>query len=247
MFQLMHGDCLELMKQIPDGSVDMILCDLPYGTTACDWDAIIPLDELWCEYKRVIKQNKAIVLTACQPFTSRLISSNFDAFKYEWIWRKSRATGFLQSKFMPMKNHENICVFCFSGKPTFNPQKTDGHKPTNSAIGYGHSPTFGSSKLRVYCGGDTTRNPVTVQDFKSERGLHPTQKPVSMMEYLINTYSNAGDVVLDNCMGSGTTGVACANTGRRFIGIEKDDGYFEIAKQRIEQAHSNRESELFAS
>lgn len=233
MISLYLGDCLEKMCEIEDQSVDLVLCDLPYGLTACKWDSVIPLDLLWEQYKRVCKPNAAIVLTASQPFTSRLIASNFDAFKYEWIWRKSRATGFLQSKFMPMKNHENICVFCFSGKPTFNPQKTDGHKPTNSAIGYGHSPTFGASKLRGYKGGDTTRNPVTVQDFKSERGLHPTQKPVQMMEYLINTYSNIGDVVLDNCMGSGTSGVAAVMTGRRFIGIERDERFFEIARSRI--------------
>lgn len=230
---LLYGDCLEVMNGLEEHSIDLVLCDLPYGLTACKWDSVIPLDMLWEQYRRVCKPSAAIVLTASQPFTSRLISSNFDAFRYEWIWRKSRATGFLQSKFMPMKNHENICVFCFSGKPTFNPQKTHGHKPTNSAIGYGHSPTFGASKLREYKGGDTTRNPVTVQDFKSERGLHPTQKPVPMMEYLIKTYSNPGDTVLDNCMGSATCGIAARNTGRKFIGIESDPVFFDVAKKRM--------------
>lgn len=235
--QLLYGDCLELMKDIPDKSVDMILCDLPYGTTACKWDIIIPFDKLWEQYNRICEG--AIVLSASQPFTSKLIMSNLDNFKYEWIWHKSRYTGFLQSKYMPMKAHENICVFVGQGIPTYNPQKTTGHIPTNSAKGKGHSPTFGQSKERDYKGGDTTRFPKTVQEFKSERGLHPTQKPVALMEYLIKTYTNEGNTVLDNCMGSGTTGIACINTNRNFIGIEKDQGYFNIAKERIGQ-HDNQ-------
>jgi site-specific DNA-methyltransferase (adenine-specific) len=233
MINLMLGDCLERMKEIPDGSVDMVLTDPPYGTTACKWDSVIPLESMWEQLKRVIKSNGAIVLTASQPFTSILISSNLKMFKYEWIWSKSRHTGFLQSKFMPMKAHENILVFVQKGKSTYNPQKTTGHPPTNSAKGYGHSPTFGNSKERNYKGGDTTRYPKSIQKFKNERGHHPTQKPVALMEYLIKTYTNESETVLDFTMGSGTTGVACKNLNRKFIGIEMDEGYFETAKKRI--------------
>ena len=231
--QLMQGDCLELMREIPDNSIDMVLCDLPYGITACKWDEVIPLDKLWDSYKRIVKPNGAIVLTSSQPFTTMLINSGLKQFKYEWIWEKSRSTGFLQSKFMPMKSHENICVFCFEGTPTFNPQKTKGHNPTNSAKGYGHSSTFGDSKERDYQGGDTERNPKTVLRFKSERGLHPTQKPVELMKYLIDTYSNPGETILDNCFGSATTAIACIKSGRKFIGIEKDKEYFLLGQDRI--------------
>ena len=214
----------------------MVCSDLPYGITACKWDTPLDLQLLWAEYARIVKPNAAIVLTASQPFTSALIMSNPKAFKYEWIWEKSRFTGFLQSKFMPMKSHENVLIFCFAGVPTYNPQKTEGHVPTNSAKGYGHSPTFGASKERDYKGGDTTRYPKTVQRWKSERGFHPTQKPVEMMEYLVATYTNEGETVLDNCMGSGTTGVACKNLKRKFIGIELEDNYFSIATDRIRAA-----------
>ena len=230
---LMFGDCLERMKEIPDGSIDMILTDPPYGTTACKWDSIIPLDLMWLQLKRIIKPNGAIVMTASQPFTTILISSNMKMFKYEWVWQKTRFTGFLQAKYMPMKSHENILIFCYSGKPTYNPQRTTGHAPTNSAKGYGHAPTFGKSKERDYKGGDTTRNPVTVQKFKNERGHHPTQKPVALMEYLIKTYTNENETVLDFTMGSGTTGVAAKNLKRKFIGIENDLNYFGTACVRI--------------
>jgi len=231
---LLHGDCIKLMFDIPSKSVDMVCCDMPYGTTACKWDTVLPLDMLWSHYRRIVRDSGAIVLTASQPFTSTVVLSNRRAFKYEWIWEKSRHTGFLQSKFMPMKAHENILVFCLSGVPTYNPQKTHGHAPTHSAKGYGHSPTFGASKERDYKGGDTTRFPKTVQRWSSERGLHPTQKPLAMIEYLVATYTNSGDTVLDNCMGSGTTGVACKNLGREFIGIELDEEYYKIAVRRIE-------------
>lgn len=248
MINLMLGDCLERMKEIEGGSVDMILTDPPYGTTACKWDSIIPLEPMWEQLKRIIKPNGAIVMTASQPFTSVLVASNIKNFKYEWIWEKTRATGFLQAKFMPMKNHESAMVFSdedldhcdmpvfvCQGKPNYNPQKTEGHAPTNSAKGYGHSPTFGNSKERNYKGGDTTRNPKSVLKFTSERGLHPTQKPVALMEYLIKTYTNEIETVLDFAMGSGTTGVAAKNLNRNFIGIELDGKYFEIAKERINQ------------
>ena len=237
MLNLMHGDCLEKMAEIESGSVDLVLADPPYGKTACEWDKIIPFAPMWSQLKRIIKPNSAIVMTASQPFTSALIMSNPKAFKYEWIWCKSRRTGFLQAEFMPMLAHENVCVFCFSGKPTYNPQKTTGHPPTNSAKGYGHSSTFGASKERDYKGGDTTRYPLTVQEFKSERGHHPTQKPVALMEYLIKTYSNPGDLVLDFTMGSGTTGVAAMNLDRRFIGIEGKEKHFHTATGRIVEAY----------
>lgn len=233
--KLIHGKFLKEVPSVPSGSIDMVLVDVPYGTTACKWDAIIPFEPMWRQIKRVIKPQAAIVMTASQPFTSALIMSNPKAFKYEWIWHKSRYTGFLQAKFMPMKAHENICVFCYSGKPTYNPQKTTGHIPTNSAKGYGHSPTFGASKERNYKGGDTTRYPKTIQVFKSERGFHPTQKPVTLMEYLIKTYSDEGDTVLDFAMGSGTTGVACKRLNRDFIGIEKEADYYRIACERIKK------------
>ncbi len=233
---LYHGDCLEVLKEADDGEFDMVLADPPYGTTACKWDSVIDLELMWEQLKRVVKPNGAIVLTASQPFTTVLISSNLKEFKYEWIWHKSRSTGFLQAKFMPMKSHENVCVFGGKGKPVYNGQKTNGHSPTNSAIGYGHSTTFGDSKQRNYKGGDTDRHPKSIQEFKSERGLHPTQKPVALMEYLIKTYTNEGEVVLDFTMGSGTTGVACKNLNRNFVGIELDPTYFEIAEKRIEEA-----------
>lgn len=211
----------------------MILCDLPYGTTACKWDSIINLSELWEQYRRITKPNAAIVLTASQPFTTTLISSNFKDFKYEWIWHKSRATGFLQTSYMPLKQHESVLVFCKEGTPTYNPQKTKGHKPTSSAFGCGHSPTFGKCKARNYKGGDTDRHPKSVIDFKNERGLHPTQKPETLFGYLIKTYSNEGDLILDNCCGSGTTGAAAKKLNRDFILIEKESNFFEVTKNRI--------------
>ncbi|MFA6063854.1 MAG: site-specific DNA-methyltransferase [Gallionella sp.] len=231
--ELFRGGCLDVMPFLPDRCTDMILADLPYGTTACKWDSVIPFEPLWGQYRRLIKPNGAIVLFGSQPFTSALVMSNPCAFKYEWIWQKTRFTGFLQSKYMPMKAHENVLVFCFNGTPTYNPQKTEGHHPTNSARGYGHSPTFGANKMRDYQGGDTTRFPKTVQTWKNERGHHPTQEPVAACEYLIRTYTNEGETVLDNTMGSGTTGVACVNTGRKFMGIERDDTYYDTAMRRI--------------
>lgn len=227
------GDCLEIMNNIQDGSIDMVLCDLPYGITACDWDHIIPMESLWKQYDRITKPNAAIILTASQPFTSMLVSSNLNSFKYEWIWKKTRSTGFLQANYMPMKNHESVLVFCNNGKPTFNPQKTHGHKPASSAIGHGHSPTFGKSRERNYLGGNTTRNPKSVIEFQSERGLHPTQKPESLFGYLIKTYSNEGDLILDNCAGSGTTGSAAKKLGRDFILIEKDPEHYQTINNRL--------------
>jgi DNA modification methylase len=238
----MNGDCLELMKDIPSGSVDMVLCDLPYGTTACKWDAVIPFDELWKSYERTVKPNGAIVLTASQPFTTALAASNLQKFRYTWVWDKKFAGNFVQAKRMPMRTHEDVLVFSMGERmPDYYPQMVKRDKPIKkggnkqaSAIPIKRTATseaFGAS-VKVY----DEKHPTTILEFcgrDGERGLHPTQKPVTLMEYLIRTYTNEGDTVLDNCMGSGTTGVACTNTGRKFIGIEKDKVYFEIAKNRI--------------
>lgn len=228
---LWQGDCLELMKQIPDKSVDMILCDLPYGTTQNKWDTVIPLESLWRQYRRICKG--AVVLTSAQPFTSVLILSNISEFKYQWVWRKPQGTGHLNAKKQPMRNHEDVNIF-YSSQPTYNPQMTPG-KPYVCKSGRA-SENWGS-QVSVVTENIGERYPLTVQEFATDKTkLHPTQKPVALMEYLIRTYTNEGMTILDNCMGSGTTGVACVNTNRNFIGIEKDEKYFEIAKNRIELA-----------
>lgn len=237
MIELYHGDCLEVMKQIPDGSVDMVLCDLPYGTTACKWDTIIPFEPLWEQYWRITKPNAAIVLTAAQPFTSALVMSQIKHFKYEWIWDKVKGTGHLNSKKMPMRNHESVLVF-YKNLPTYNPLKTYGH---TRKVSYKskrlQSQVYGkTNKDTEY--DSTERYPRSIQVFSTDTqkiSIHPTQKPVALMEYLIKTYTNEGETVLDNCMGSGTTGVACKNLNRNFIGIEKELEYFEIAKKRIDE------------
>ena len=228
------GDCLEIMKSIPDKSIDAIICDLPYGTTACKWDSVIPFEPLWAQYKRIIKNNGAIVLTAQTPFDKVLGCSNLKMLKYEWIWKKESGTGFLNAKKAPLKEHENVLVF-YERQPTYNPQMRTGFKPYVCKQGNTKSQNYGSQTC-VVTESNGDRYPLTVIEFKRDKDkMHPTQKPVALMEYLIKTYTNQGDVVLDNCMGSGTTGVACKNLGRKFIGIEKDDNYFEIAKNRIEQ------------
>ena len=244
MLKLIRGDCLEVMKEIPDKSIDMILCDLPYGTTACKWDIIIPFEPLWEQYKRIIKDNGAIVLTASQPFTSALVMSNPDMFKYEWIWEKAVGSNFATLKYMPMKEHENILVFG-KGKTIYNPQMQErkGSGKARSMYTYKSNTVSGDAISNMVTNrsgekyDENKRNPSSVQFFNNRedtRGLHPTQKPVALFEYLIKTYTNEGDLVLDNCMGSGTTGVACKNLNRNFIGIELDPGYIEIAKKRIE-------------
>jgi len=236
MIQLIHGDCLEEMKNIPDKSIDMILCDLPYGTTACKWDTIIPLEPLWEQYKRIIKDNGAIVLTASQPFTSALVMSNIKMFKYEWVWNKNRGTGIFNAKKSPLKSHENVLVF-YKKQPIYNPQFTEG-KPYTAKQGK-QSDAFGlNTGKEIITINDGKRYPLSSMYFISTNGrnVHPTQKPVALFEYLIKTYTNEGDLVLDNCAGSGTTGVACKNLNRNFIGIELDKDYFEIAKKRIEDA-----------
>ena len=228
----MLGDCLERMKEIPDGSVDMVLADLPYGTTACNWDSVIPFDLMWVEINRVLKKGKAAVFTASQPFTTNLAYSNLANFKYSWVWRKNRATNFPNAKRRPLTAHEDILVF-IDGNLFYNPQKTKGHKPTNSAFGCSQGSIYNGDNTRSYKGGDTERFPLTVIDFKCERGFHPTQKPVALMEYLIKTYTDEGETVLDMTMGSGTTIVAANNTGRESIGIEKDRKIFVTAGLRI--------------
>lgn len=230
MIDLRLGDCLELMKSIPDKSIDAIICDLPYGTTSNKWDSVIPLDLLWAQYKRICKG--AIVLTAQTPFDKVLGVSNLKMLKYEWIWVKENGTGFLNAKKAPLKNHENVLVF-YDKQPTYNPQMRTGFKPYAQKAGRASSnyrPQIGN----VYTVSNGDRYPLSVIEFKRDKDkIHPTQKPVALMEYLVKTYTNQGDTVLDNCMGSGTTGVACKNLGRKFIGIEQDANYFEIAKNRI--------------
>jgi DNA modification methylase len=234
------GDCLEVMPTLPDGSVDMILADLPYGTTACKWDTIIPLDALWEQYKRLIKRNGAIVLTASQPFTSALVMSNPGWFRCHWVWDKvNRNTNYGNVRFMPLRRHEDVLVFSASS-PTYNPQMGTGAPYVAKRSG-ARPGVYENGGLYPRDGVNTgTRFPVSVlpieADRKQEMGLHPTQKPIALMEYLIRTYTNEGETVLDNTMGSGTTGVACVNTGRNFIGIEKDEGYFAIAQERIRKA-----------
>jgi len=241
---LRQGDCLQLMRDIPDQSVDMVMCDLPYGTTACKWDTVIPFEPLWAQYRRIAKRNAAIVLTASQPFTTALIASNMLEFAYCWVWDKKFAANFVQAARMPLRVHEDVAVFCASGKtPAYYPQKTKRDTPikkggnrasaaipirqTEAAAAFGESGKTYDDKC-----------PETIIEFncREGRGLHPTQKPVALMEYMIRTYTNEGEVVMDNCMGSGTTGVACKNTGRFFIGIEQDEKYFQIAKDRIAAA-----------
>jgi len=233
---LWHGDCLDLMAHIPDGSVDMILCDLPYGTTACKWDSVIPFEPLWAHYKRVIKRNGAIVLTASQPFTTALISSNMGMFKYCLIWDKVNAASGLHAKVQPLRSHEDIAVFG-AGRVSYFPQMESAapriDKPRSIPNGEAFS---GKEAVRIYDNGGKKypKSIVRVSNANQHGKVHPTQKPVALMEYLIRTYTNEGETVLDNCMGSGTTGIACLNTGRNFIGIEKDQKYFEIARNRIE-------------
>lgn len=232
---LMQGDCLELMKLIPDGSVDTIICDLPYGTTQCKWDSVIDFKELWLQYIRITKESAAIVLTSMQPFTSALIMSNPKMFKYDWVWEKGSATGFLNAKKQPLRAHESVCVF-YRKQCTYNPQFTHGHKRKTATKKTVNSECYGKA-IKVTDYDSTDRYPRSVQFFSSDKqkvNLHPTQKPLALMEYLVKTYSNVGDTVLDNCMGSGTVGVACASNARNFIGIEMDEGYFKIAKDRID-------------
>ena len=236
MNKLIHGDCLNEMSNIEDNSIDMILCDLPYGITQNKWDSVIPLDKLWKEYKRVVKDNGVIVLTSQGIFTAKIILSNEKWFKYKVVWEKSKATNFLNAKKQPLRKHEDICIF-YKKQPTYNPQMTQG-KPYNKGFRKDQlTGSYGDFTPVEIKSDDGLRYPTDVRYFKTAetegKVLHPTQKPVALLEYLIKTYTNEGDIVLDNCMGSGSTGVACINTGRNFTGIELDKKYFEIAKSRI--------------
>ena len=234
--KIYNEDCLEGMKRIPDKSVDMILCDLPYGTTVCKWDTIIPFEPLWEQYVRVIRDNGAIVLTASQPFTTKLISSNFDWFKYELIWNKVLPTGFAIAKIQPMKQHENVLVFG-KGKVTYNPQMTPRERPRT--YNRTHKNYEGSENLQKHDGKARTlthyypRSLLEFSNANNKSKVHPTQKPVPLFEYLIRTYTNENETILDNCMGSGTIAIACLNTNRNYIGFELDETYYSLANERI--------------
>ncbi|OQA94066.1 MAG: Modification methylase MboII [Bacteroidetes bacterium ADurb.Bin217] len=235
--QIYLGDCLDIMKNIENKSVDMILCDLPYGTTQCSWDTVIPFEPLWGQYERIIKDNGAIVLFGSEPFSSLLRTSNIKMYRHEWIWYKDKSGNFMNCKFEPMKVHENIMIFG-KKKGTYNPimelrneKNKRNNKPRTNTSNIIHTQEFYTEKSR---GNSDYKYPTSIKYFNSVRnGLHPTQKPVDLCEYLIKTYTNEGELVLDNCIGSGTTAVACINTNRNFIGIEKDEQIFNTAVNRI--------------
>ena len=251
--KLINGDCLEKMKEIADKSVDMILCDLPYGTTSCPWDVVIPFESMWVQYKRIIKDRGAIALFGVQPFTSLLVTSNIEQFKYSWKWNKIKPSMFLNAKNAPMKKIEDICIFSTgtianksSNRMPYYPQglKPCGEirPPKNDSIPkrstIGVRPSRANSYLQEF-----TNYPCDLIEFAFEQNpIHPTQKPVSLLEFLIKTYTLDGETVLDNCMGSGSTGVACINTNRNFIGIEKDENYFEVAEKRIKDIYKKQNS-----
>lgn len=236
--KIIHADCLEAMKDIPDKSIDMILCDLPYGTTSCSWDIVIDFDLLWIQYKRIVKDNACICLFGSQPFTTDLINSNREWFRYEWIWEKSKSTGIFHAEKYPMKTHENICIF---GKDIkYNPTKykvdnkyTDKRHTFNKSVNKGQYKGFETIRKKD----DGWRFPQSILSFDSVWGkdMHPTQKPVKLFEYLIKTYTDENDIVLDNCAGSGTTGVACKRLGRKYILIEKEKKYIDIINKRLEK------------
>lgn len=236
LVKLKQGDCLELMKDIPCGSVDMILCDLPYGTTNCKWDSIIPLPSLWDHYRRIVKENGAIVLFSAQPFTTKLIHSNLNDYRYNWYWEKNNATGALFAKVQPMRCIEDICVF-YRKMPTYNPQGIKQLKSPKKNIPDRNIDIYRTKKnpsIQTHTG--FPKNILEFDNCNRNERFHPTQKPVPLLEYLVKTYTNEGETVLDNCMGSGSTDVAAVNTGRKFIGFEIEKEYFEIAKRRIENA-----------
>ena len=236
----MHGDCLELMKTIDDKSVDMILCDLPYGTTKCKWDIVLPFDKLWEQYNRIIKDNGAVVLFGIEPFSSELRISNLKNYRYDYVWKKNKGTGFLNANRMPLRSHEMISVF-YKKLPQYNKQMRCGFKPYSITRKDVKRNLYGNYKVVANTSVDGERYPISILEFpcvNRKNRMHPTQKPVALLEYLIRTYTNEYDIVLDNCMGSGSTGVACKNLNRGFIGIEKDDNYFNIAKNRIENCNS---------
>ena len=236
MIDLRLGDCLEIMKSIPDKSVDMILCDLPYGVSVCCWDKMLPIDKLWEQYKRIIKDNGAIVLFGSEPFASLLRTSNLKMYKYDWIWDKGNNSSPLLAKKQPLRVYEKICVF-YKKQPTYNPQMTKG-LPYKKDYGYEkHDNAINGVVMKDNDNESGFRYPINIIKFPMSRNnqerLHPCQKPIKLLEYLIKTYTNEGEIVLDTCMGSGSTGAACVNTKRSFIGIEIDEEYFNIAKERI--------------
>jgi len=247
--KIFNEDCLIGMQRIPDKSIDCIICDLPYGTTACKWDTVIPFEPLWAQYKRIIKDNGAIVLFGSQPFTSALIMSNPKWFKYEWIWGKSVGSNFAALKYQPMKEHENVLVFS-KGTHNYYPIKQERKGSGKERQKAGYSNSKATAKTGQFIGGkmDATKRkneyeelrfPSSIQYFNNRekaRGLHPTQKPEKMIEYLIKTYSNQTEIILDNCIGSGTTAIAAINTNRKYIGFEMDKTYFDIACKRVENA-----------
>jgi site-specific DNA-methyltransferase (adenine-specific) len=251
--KIYNEDCLQGMKRIQDASIDMILCDLPYGVTDCKWDSVIPFDLLWEQYERIIKKNGAVILFGIEPFSTKLRLSNLSLYKYDWIWLKSKVTGFVHAKNSPMRKHENISVFSkapIGHKSTlkekrmiYNPQnllEKKEHNKTLKKFGgtIGKRPSHKKNYISEY-----TNYPTSVLEFASDSKLHPTQKPVALCEYLIKTYTNENDIVLDNCIGSGTTAIACINTNRNFIGFEIEKKYADIANKRIEQAHREKEAE----
>ena len=251
--EILLGDCLELMKDIPNGSIDMILCDLPYGTTACKWDTIIPFDKLWEQYERIIKPNGAIVLTASQPFTSALVMSNINLYRHCWVWDKISITNPFQVNYAPLKCHEDILVF-YKIKPTYNAQKTDKPKKEQRPIKftknysgdrYYKEGVYGNSKKGLGVNHDETKtNPKSIIQIPSvykKHTIHPTEKPVLLFEYLIKTYTNEGELILDNCAGSGTTAIACLNTNRQFIVMEKEQKYYDIILKRVADFNKNFE------
>jgi len=243
--RLLHGDCLDIMPKIPDASVDMVLADLPYGVTQSEWDQVIPFGRLWDEYRRVTKPNAAIVLTATQPFAAQLIASNRKMFRYDLIWRKNKSTGFLNANRMPLRRHESILVF-YRRLPVYHPQKSHCHAPVHSFTKHtGDGSNYGRTKRGVQGGGQTDRHPTSVLDIPvvnndSNGKIHPNQKLVELFEYLVRTFTNEGAVVLDNFLGSGTTAIACLNTGRHFMGIEQDATFCRLAHQRVAQHPSLR-------
>lgn len=233
--KIYNQDCLEGMKLIDDKSIDMILCDLPYGTTQNKWDCIIPLDKLWEQYVRVSKDNGVIVLTSMQPFTSQLVNSNLKMFKYEVIWDKKISTGFLNSKKQVLRRHENVLIF-YNKQGTYNPQMTQG-KPYDKGISFDKSPNYGKQTPVRALNETGDRYPTSIIEFSNadrRNKQHPTQKPINLFEWLIKTYSNENELILDNCMGSGTTAIACMNTNRNYLGFENNDEYFSIANERID-------------
>jgi len=236
MTNIKQGECLELLKMLPDNSIDAVITDPPYGTTACKWDAIIPFGSMWHQLVRVTKPNGTIVLFASQPFTSTLVCSNLKMFKYSWVWEKEQGVNFQLAKKQPLKVHEDVCVF-YTSQKTYNPQGLQDCEIVKSNKGKGGNLGHCSSETKRRTYKQTkTGYPRTVQKFLRDRGQHPTQKPVALIEYLIRTYTNEGETVLDFTMGSGTTGVACVNTNRKFVGFELDETYFQIAEKRILEA-----------